>query len=213
MAAISGRSGARVTPGTGGVGIEQRGELAPARRRPREFVGRVRVPAVRPARQRDARPFHPQRPGIGLAVAGIVQGGEDVVEQVFRAEAEAVEIALCGAGEVGAVRRVFAISDTAFEKPHWNIGGAPVHVIDVTNMCGYWWERPFPTLFLCSRFGRYVPTSAAPENHYLSRPRTSIAALFARLQSSAVSRYGRIRSKRTCTRQFSSSVWFRRGCR
>ena len=78
----------------GGVGIEQRRKLAPARRRVRERLGRALGPAVRPARQRDARPLHPERPGIGLAVGGIVQGGEDVVEQVFDAEAEAVEIAL-----------------------------------------------------------------------------------------------------------------------
>ena len=55
----------------------------PPRARPR-----VPPPSPRPrrpaARQRDARPFDPERPGIGLSIGGIVQGGEDMVEQIFR---------------------------------------------------------------------------------------------------------------------------------
>ena len=37
-----------------------------------------------------------RRAGVGLAVGRIVEGGEDVVEQVFHAGAQAFEIALGG---------------------------------------------------------------------------------------------------------------------
>ena len=67
-----------------------------------------------PARERDARPFHRERSGTGLAVGGVVQHGEDVVEQVFDAQAEVFQVATGGARRVGAASRAIVITpDTA----------------------------------------------------------------------------------------------------
>ena len=49
--------------------------------------------ALWPAGKRDARPLHAQGPDIGLPVGWIVQGGQDMVEQVFDIEAKVGEIA------------------------------------------------------------------------------------------------------------------------
>ena len=74
--------------------IEQSRELAPMYRRPGERLSYSLSLAVRPAGQRDARPFHAQCSAIELAVGRIVQGGENMMEQIFDAKAEESEIAL-----------------------------------------------------------------------------------------------------------------------
>ena len=71
--------------GDGRVGVEQGCELPASGGGRGELVGRSVLVAVGPARKRDARPLHAQRPGVGLAVGGVVQHGDDVVEQVFDA--------------------------------------------------------------------------------------------------------------------------------
>ena len=64
------------------------------RRRPGEHLSSSFSLAVRPAGQRDARPAHAQRPRVGLPIRRIVQGGQDMVEQVFDTEVNAGEIAV-----------------------------------------------------------------------------------------------------------------------
>ena len=71
--------------GDGRVGVEQGCQLPASRGGRGELVCRSVVAAVGPAWKRDARPLHTQRPGVGLAVSGVVQHGEGVVEQVFHA--------------------------------------------------------------------------------------------------------------------------------
>ena len=63
------------------------------------------LPGVRPAGERNTRPAHAERSGVGLAVGGIVQHGQDVVEQVFHAGVDLFEIALRGRRQVGAAFR------------------------------------------------------------------------------------------------------------
>ena len=50
-------------------------------------------PGSGPAGKRDARPFHAERPGVGLPVGRVVERCEDMVEQVFDTEAEAFQVA------------------------------------------------------------------------------------------------------------------------
>ena len=101
--------GAGGDAGDGGFGVEEGGECAAAFGGAGEGCRRVVAFAVGPAGEGDAGPFHAQRAGVGLAVGGVVEGGEDVVEQVFDIETEAVEVAACGSGDVGAAARVFAV--------------------------------------------------------------------------------------------------------
>ena len=89
--------------GNGRVRVEEAGKLTAPRRRAGQCRRRTCVLAVTPARKRDARPFHAQRSGVGLAVGRIVQRGQNMVEQVFDARSEPVEIALRRGGEVRAV--------------------------------------------------------------------------------------------------------------
>ena len=71
-------------------------------RRPGERLSCSFSLAVWPAGKPDTGPFHAQRPSVGCAVAGIVQDGENMVEQVFDTRAKAVEIALRRCRKVGA---------------------------------------------------------------------------------------------------------------
>ena len=71
------------------------------RRRPGECLGGPLGFAVRPARQRDARPFHAQCVRVGLPVRRIVQDSQHVVEQVLDTETEAVEIPLRRSRKIG----------------------------------------------------------------------------------------------------------------
>ena len=89
-------------------GVEQGGKFASARGGTGEDCRRFGVGAVGPAGEGDARPLHAQRPGVGFAVGGVVKGGEDVVEQVFDAQAEAVEIASRRGRQVRAATRAVA---------------------------------------------------------------------------------------------------------
>ena len=82
MAAISGRSGP-CDAGDGGFGVKERGELSAFGGRFSEFVRRPVLIAVRPAGQRDARPFHPECACVGFSIGGIVQHREHMVEEVF----------------------------------------------------------------------------------------------------------------------------------
>ena len=50
---------------------------------------------LRPTGKRDAGPFHLERAGVGRAVGGIVEGGEDMVEEVFDGLAQPIEVP-CG---------------------------------------------------------------------------------------------------------------------
>ena len=102
MAAISGLKRAFGYAGDGRLGIEQRGQFAPACSRRRQLVRRAVGISIGPARQRDAGPLHPERAGVRLAVRGVVQHGDDVVEQVFGSQPKFVEVAMGGGGEVGA---------------------------------------------------------------------------------------------------------------
>ena len=65
--------------------------------------------AVGPARKQDPRPLHPQPPGVGLAVGGVVQHGEHVVEQVLHSRAQVVKVALGCWRQVGTALRSSAI--------------------------------------------------------------------------------------------------------
>ena len=80
----------------GSIGVEQGREFAPARRRFRERRRRAFAPAVGPAGEWDSGPFHLERSRVGLAVGGIVESGEDMVKQVFHADAQPVEVASGG---------------------------------------------------------------------------------------------------------------------
>ena len=71
--------------GDGRIGVQQRGKLPASRRRRGQRVSRSGVVAAGPARKRDARPLHTERPGVRLAVGGIVKHGEDVMKQVLHA--------------------------------------------------------------------------------------------------------------------------------
>ena len=113
MAAISGRSAPVGDAGDGCFGVEQAGELASAGGGGGEVDRRARGVAVGPAGEGDAGPLHAQRAGVGRAVGGIVQHGERVVEQVFHAHAEAVEVAPGGGREVGAALWAVLISAEA----------------------------------------------------------------------------------------------------
>ena len=92
--------------GNRGSGVEQGGEHAAPFGRAGERVG---IAAIRPAGERDARPFHAQRTRVGHAVGGIVESGKDVMEQILDAQAEAFEVTARRGGEVGAMTRVFAV--------------------------------------------------------------------------------------------------------
>ena len=94
MAASSGRSFPVVTPATG---VSESSSAASSR--PRAAVAAIASAAsfvipVGPAGQRDARPLHPQRAGVGGAVGRIVQSGDDVVEQVLNVQAHAIQVPL-----------------------------------------------------------------------------------------------------------------------
>ena len=57
----------------------------------------ARCANIRPLRKRNTWPLHPERACVGLSVDGIVEGGENVVEEVLNACAETFKIALGGA--------------------------------------------------------------------------------------------------------------------
>ena len=77
-------------------------------------VPRKVVPRSRPAGEGDARPLHAERPGVGLAVGGVVQHGEHVVEQVFDLQAKAFQVAPGSGRQVGAAPRAVVVTvDTA----------------------------------------------------------------------------------------------------
>ena len=61
--------------GDGSVGVEQGCELPATGGGRGELVCRPVLVAVGPAGKRDSGPFHTQRPGVGLAVGGVVQHG------------------------------------------------------------------------------------------------------------------------------------------
>ena len=63
-----------------GLGVQQAGEAAASGGGLGEGVGAVG--------QGDAGPAHAQTAGVGLAVGGVVQRGEDVVEEVLRLGAQ-----------------------------------------------------------------------------------------------------------------------------
>ena len=48
------------------------------------------------------------------------------MEQVIHAEPEAIEIALRGGGQVGAVCTIAAVPDSIATEPGWKIAGQPV---------------------------------------------------------------------------------------
>ena len=78
----------------GGIGVQQGSQFPAAlRRRGQSFRSTVDV-AVRPSQQRNARPFHAEGTGVGGSVTGIVQCGDDVVEQVLDTQAQTVQITL-----------------------------------------------------------------------------------------------------------------------
>ena len=94
MGASSGRRSPTVTPGTGVSGSSRRATSRPRAAEADKLGGRAKAVAIGPARQRDARPFHPERPSVGLPVGRVVQHGEDVVEQALHAQAQPVQVAL-----------------------------------------------------------------------------------------------------------------------
>ena len=96
--------------GDGRFGVEQGGEFASAGGGTGEGCRRFGVGGVGPAGEGDARPLHTQRPGVAAAVGGIVEGGEDVMEQVFDAQAEAVEIASRRGRQVRATIRALVVA-------------------------------------------------------------------------------------------------------
>ena len=90
---------------------------------------------IGPAGQRDARPLHAQRTGVGLAVGGIVQHGERVVEQVFHAHAEAVEVTPGRRREVGAPPQAVPIdSEAVFAEPGGEHAGAPLVQVERSHV-------------------------------------------------------------------------------
>ena len=91
-----------MTPGTGVSGSRSAGQFAAAGGGGGEFFGGAVAVAVGPGGEGDAGPLHAQRAGVGDAVGGVVEDGEDVVEEVLDAEAEGVEVGGRGGGEVGA---------------------------------------------------------------------------------------------------------------
>ena len=97
--------------GDGCVRIEELCQLpAPRGRSSKRSRGTVGV-TLRPAGKRDAGPFHLERASVGCAVGWIVEGGEDMVEEVFDICAQPIKVT-CGRGReiglapVGVCRRV-----------------------------------------------------------------------------------------------------------
>ena len=60
--------------------------------------------------------------------------GEDVVEQVFHAEAHAVEIALRCGREIRAAFSVIAISHAVIAKPKRYAGRSAIHEVETAQM-------------------------------------------------------------------------------
>ena len=144
-AAISGRNVPWVTPGTGASGSSRRASSRPrAADAARESAAPSASPSGQPGK-RDARPFHAERPGVGFAVSEIVEGGEDVVEEVFYICAKTVEIALRGTGQIGATLYfVAADSEAVFvEVGGEHVGTAfnQVPCTDVLREAGLWFCR------------------------------------------------------------------------
>ena len=71
------------------------------RRRFSQLVSRSDLIPVRPARNRDARPLHSERPCGRLSVRRIVQHRKDVMEQVLDVRSDAFEAVLGGSRQVG----------------------------------------------------------------------------------------------------------------
>ena len=103
--------------GHGGVGVEEVGQLAAAGggfgKYSRRVGGRMDsrfhgndglIRKFGPAGQGDARPYQAQCAGILPAVGGVVEHGEGVVEEIFYAFTQAVEILLCGRSQIGPIR-------------------------------------------------------------------------------------------------------------
>ena len=98
------------------LGCRGREGRASSRPRAAEAASDSAAPAgisVGPAWQRDARPFHSECPCIRLAIAGVVQGGEDVMKQIFRARSYIVEIPACGYGQIRTTSYSFAANSKA----------------------------------------------------------------------------------------------------
>ena len=90
---------------------------------------------IGPAGERDARPLHAQRARVGLAVGGIVQHGEHVVEQVFHAHAEAVEVTPGRGREVGAPpQAVLTGSQAVVAEPGGNAIDTAIHLIKIAKV-------------------------------------------------------------------------------
>ena len=103
--------------GDGCVRIEEPRKLPTPRGRSSERRRGVVGVTIRPAGKRNARPFHLECSGIGLAVSGIVEGGEDMVEKVFDVCAKVLKIPLRGTRQVGSVHGLPTVSCTFLNKP------------------------------------------------------------------------------------------------
>ena len=96
---------ARRDAGVRGVGVEQARQLAaPGGRLGKPCGGRFGRSGSaphRPTGERDARPFHAERPGVGVAVRGVVQHRKHMVEQVLDAQAQGRQVLMRHLREVG----------------------------------------------------------------------------------------------------------------
>ena len=125
--------------GHGSFGIEQRGEFAAMRHRAGEHCRRAVGPTVRPTGERDARPLHPKRSCVGVAVDRIVQSGENMVEQIFDACTETVEVKHRRCGKINAARSLGFASQSIVMEPHWNACRTTIHEIKATDMRNCLW--------------------------------------------------------------------------
>ena len=120
--------------GDGGVGVEELGEFAAAGGGGGQLFGGAVAVAIGPGGEGDAGPLHAQRAGVGDAVGGVVEDGEDVVEEVLDAEAEGVEVARGGGGKVGAAAVVRVEGDVVAAQPDGEAGCASIHQIKAADV-------------------------------------------------------------------------------
>ena len=130
----------RTAAGMGASRSAPTGEIAPTRG--------GRCGQLGPAGERDAGPFHAQRAGVGLAVGGVVQYGQHVVEEVLDGQVEAFQVAAGGRREIRAARVGRVGSQGVFAEPGGNAGSAAIHQVKAADVRDDLRRRPFPAWFL-----------------------------------------------------------------
>ena len=82
-------------------------------------------------------PAHAERACVVFAICRIVQGGEDMVAQVFYPDAVTVEIALRCGREIGAANAVAPVTTPAqivIEKPNREKMGSPESILPIRKV-------------------------------------------------------------------------------